>query len=77
LSADYNCRQAKSATFVTFMLFVGVAVSITAFPVLARILTNQDLSRSKVGVIALSSAAIDDVVYESPSHPPLFQWSSP
>lgn len=51
----------KTATFASFLLFVGVAVSITAFPVLARILTDQGLTQSKVGIIALSSAAVDDV----------------
>jgi Kef-type K+ transport system membrane component KefB len=43
-------------------MFVGVAVSITAFPVLARILTDQNLMQTRVGLIALSSAAVDDVV---------------
>jgi Kef-type K+ transport system membrane component KefB len=59
-------RQAESATFFSFLMFVGVAVSITAFPVLARILTDQNLMQTRVGLIALSSAAVDDVVY-SPS----------
>ena len=60
--------QAESATFFSFLMFVGVAVSITAFPVLARILTDQNLMQTRVGLIALSSAAVDDVVYApSPS----------
>ncbi|KAJ1959415.1 hypothetical protein GGI12_004349 [Dipsacomyces acuminosporus] len=48
--------------FVNFLLFCGVAMAITAFPVLARILTEQNLLKTTVGSIAISAAAIDDVV---------------
>ena len=58
----WHDAQAESATFFSFLMFVGVAVSITAFPVLARILTDQNLMQTRVGLIALSSAAVDDVV---------------
>jgi len=44
-----------------FALFIGVAMSITAFPVLARILTDQGLQKTPIGVLALTCAAIDDV----------------
>jgi Kef-type K+ transport system membrane component KefB len=44
----------------SFAFFIGVAMSITAFPVLARILTDSGLSRSRLGAMALSCAAIDD-----------------
>jgi Kef-type K+ transport system membrane component KefB len=44
-----------------FALFMGTAMSITAFPVLARILTERNLLQSKVGSIAISCAAVDDV----------------
>ena len=44
------------------MLFLGAAMSITAFPVLARILTERRMHRTPVGVLALACAAIDDVV---------------
>lgn len=47
--------------FTPFCLFMGVSMSVTAFPVLARILTDRNLSRSRLGVIALSCAAVDDV----------------
>jgi Kef-type K+ transport system membrane component KefB len=40
---------------------MGVAMSITAFPVLARILTDRRLARTELGVVALSCAATDDV----------------
>jgi Kef-type K+ transport system membrane component KefB len=44
-----------------FALFMGAAMSITAFPVLARILTERDLLRSRTGTLAIACAAIDDV----------------
>jgi K+:H+ antiporter len=47
--------------FLAFALFMGVAMSITAFPVLARILTDRGLSRTDLGVAALTCAAVDDV----------------
>ena len=48
-------------SFTSFALFLGVAMSITAFPILARILTDLQLSQTELGVIALSCAAADDV----------------
>ncbi|MBL8614160.1 MAG: cation:proton antiporter [Deltaproteobacteria bacterium] len=45
----------------SFALFVGVAMSVTAFPVLARILTERRLVRTPVGAMALAAAAVDDV----------------
>jgi Kef-type K+ transport system membrane component KefB len=44
-----------------FMLFMGIAMSITAFPVLARILEERRLSATPLGVTALASAAVEDV----------------
>ena len=46
---------------LAFPLFMGVAMSITAFPVLARILEERALLRSRVGVVAIACAAADDV----------------
>src|SRR6188768_1900352 len=46
---------------VSFVLFMGIAMSITAFPVLARILAERNLIRTKLGAIALACAAADDV----------------
>jgi Kef-type K+ transport system membrane component KefB len=57
----YPALAGATGSFTVFALFVGVAMSVTAFPVLARILTDYDLHRSKLGLIALSSAAVDDV----------------
>jgi Kef-type K+ transport system membrane component KefB len=48
-------------SFTTFALFIGVAMSITAFPVLARILTDRGIQKTPLGVLALACAAIDDV----------------
>jgi Kef-type K+ transport system membrane component KefB len=48
-------------TFTAFALFMGVALSVTAFPVLARILTDRGIARTRLGVLALSCAAVDDV----------------
>lgn len=44
-----------------FALFIGAAMSITAFPVLARILKERGLTNSRLGVIAIASAAVNDV----------------
>ncbi|HKO47367.1 MAG TPA: cation:proton antiporter [Polyangiaceae bacterium] len=46
---------------ISFVLFMGIAMSITAFPVLARILAERNLIRTKLGSIALACAAADDV----------------
>ncbi|HEY6556271.1 MAG TPA: cation:proton antiporter [Polyangiaceae bacterium] len=50
-----------SIPFSSFTLFMGVAMSITAFPVLARILVERRLLRTKVGAITIACAAVDDV----------------
>ncbi len=47
--------------FTSFALFMGVAMSITAFPILARILTDRGIERTELGVVALSCAAVGDV----------------
>ncbi|KAJ5648751.1 hypothetical protein N7490_005123 [Penicillium lividum] len=48
--------------FGTFMLFIGIAMAITAFPVLCRILTDLKLLGTRVGVIVLSAGVGNDVV---------------
>src|SRR4029078_2458799 len=47
--------------FTGFALFMGAAMSITAFPVLARILTDRGLDKTEMGSIALGCAWADDV----------------
>ncbi|MFN0054338.1 MAG: cation:proton antiporter [Planctomycetales bacterium] len=53
-------RYSSGVPFSVFALFLGVAMSVTAFPVLARILTDHGLNRTHLGTVALASAAIDD-----------------
>lgn len=48
-------------SFTTFALFMGAAMSITAFPVLARILTARDMVNTSLGTLAIACAAVDDV----------------
>lgn len=47
--------------FTGFALFMGAAMAITAFPVLARILTDTGLHRTRLGAVAITCAAVDDV----------------
>jgi len=54
-------RLGNGAPRLPFVLFLGAAMGITAFPVLARILADCKLTHTRVGVFALSCAAIDDV----------------
>lgn len=61
LLSFYLASQHAPADPLVFTLFIGVAVSVTAFPVLARILTDRGMSQSRIGVIALSSAAVCDL----------------
>jgi Kef-type K+ transport system membrane component KefB len=50
-----------NTSFTAFALFMGIAMSITAFPVLARILEDRGLSRTRLGSTAIACAAVDDV----------------
>ena len=47
--------------FTSFALFMGAAMSITAFPVLARMLTERNMLQSRLGTLAIACAAVDDV----------------
>jgi len=51
----------QSVPFAAFALFMGAAMSVTAFPVLARILDERGLTRTPLGAVALASAAVGDV----------------
>ena len=53
---------APSSPMLPFSLLIAVSVSITAFPVLARILADQKLSATKLGHVAIACAALNDVV---------------
>src|SRR5437899_7673883 len=50
-----------SGRFTPFALFLGASMSITAFPVLARILTERGLYKTRLGTVTLTCAAVDDV----------------
>jgi Kef-type K+ transport system membrane component KefB len=50
----------SDVSFTAFALFLGVSMSVTAFPVLARILTDRGMQRTTLGSMALTCAAVDD-----------------
>ena len=51
----------KNISFLSFALFMGISMSITAFPVLARIIKERGLTKTPLGVLAITCAAVDDV----------------
>lgn len=57
----YPSFAGEHVSFHPFALFVGSAMSVTAFPVLARILKERDLLGSSLGTMAIACAAIDDI----------------
>ena len=57
----YKQFAPANISFSSFALFMGIAMSITAFPVLARIIQERNLTRTKLGVMAITCAAADDV----------------
>jgi Kef-type K+ transport system membrane component KefB len=57
----YPSLAPAHTSFTAFALFMGIAMSITAFPVLARILEDRRMSQTYLGSIALTCAAVDDV----------------
>jgi Kef-type K+ transport system membrane component KefB len=56
----YPRLSTSDVPFTSFALFLGVAMAITAFPVLARILTDRGMQKTPLGVTALACAALDD-----------------
>jgi Kef-type K+ transport system membrane component KefB len=57
----YRDEGAAGIPFTGFSLFMGLAMSVTAFPVLSRMLNDLGLSKTPLGVTALTCAAVDDV----------------
>jgi Kef-type K+ transport system membrane component KefB len=57
----YSYLAQPGATFTAFALFMGISMSITAFPVLVRILRDRGLFKSSLGSTATACAAVDDV----------------
>ena len=58
--ALYPRLAPEGVPFRSFALFLGTAMSVTAFPVLARILTDRRMARTELGTLALGCAATDD-----------------
>lgn len=57
----YRLLAPEGTGFLPFALFLGVSMSITAFPVLARILKERELTGTHLGTTAIACAAVDDV----------------
>jgi len=58
----FHSLAGQHATQLSFLLFFGTAIAITAFPVLARLLTERQMLGTRIGTLALTCAAVDDVV---------------
>ncbi|MFF6994942.1 cation:proton antiporter [Streptomyces sp. NPDC008313] len=59
---NHSRVDGDTVPFFSFVLYLGVSMSITAFPVLARILKDNHIGRTKIGALALTSAAFGDVL---------------
>jgi Kef-type K+ transport system membrane component KefB len=57
----YTSLASANVSFTAFALFIGIAMSITAFPVLARIIEERGLTKTALGSTAIACAAVDDV----------------
>ena len=57
----YPRVRSGGGSFAPFALFMGASMAITAFPVLARILTEKGLFTTRLGAVAMTCAAVDDV----------------
>ncbi|MDH4262229.1 MAG: cation:proton antiporter [Spirochaetia bacterium] len=57
----YPSHSPEGISFLSFSLFIGIAMSITAFPVLARIVQERGLTKTHLGTMAITSAAINDI----------------
>ncbi|MCE9189675.1 cation:proton antiporter [Bacteroides fragilis] len=57
----YEKYAAAQTAFLPFALFIGISMSITAFPVLARIIQERNMTKTSLGTLAIASAANDDV----------------
>ena len=57
----YEEYASSYTAFIPFALFIGISMSITAFPVLARIIQERNMTKKPIGILAIASAANDDV----------------
>jgi Kef-type K+ transport system membrane component KefB len=62
LHHNHGVVAGKQVDFLPFALFIGASMSVTAFPVLARILTERGMYRTEIGAITLACAAVDDIL---------------
>ncbi len=58
----YTSFAPRGVAFLPFSLFIGISMSITAFPVLARIVRERGIHNKRVGTIVISCAAVNDIV---------------
>ncbi|SKB36841.1 Kef-type K+ transport system, membrane component KefB [Sphingobacterium nematocida] len=57
----YQHYAPTNVEFLSYSLFIGISMSITAFPVLARIIQERGLQKSKLGALVITCAAADDI----------------
>jgi Kef-type K+ transport system membrane component KefB len=57
----YESFASQNVPFLSFGLFMGIAMSVTAFPVLARIVQERGIHKSRLGTIVITCAAADDI----------------
>ena len=57
----YTSFAPPGVSFTSFGLFIGVSMSITAFPVLARIVQERGIHKTKLGTVVITCAAVDDI----------------
>ena len=57
----YNRFAPEGVQFVAFSLFIGISMSITAFPVLARMVQERNLQKTALGTLVITCAAVDDI----------------
>lgn len=57
----FQSTAPEGVSFLSYALFIGISMSITAFPVLARIVQERGITKSRLGNIAITCAAADDI----------------
>lgn len=57
----YPLYETQNSGFLSFALFIGISMSITAFPVLARIVQERNIHKTPIGPIVITSAAVNDI----------------
>jgi len=57
----YTSFAPPTVNFLSFSLFMGISMSVTAFPVLARIIRERGIHKTKLGMVVITCAAADDI----------------